>query len=92
MGNRKVALFCGLKLAELALAHHSTDQGCSVLGAELVWRELGHLAIHLDGRRKTRADEQIAAVSLEHQFKQFANEVGSLGGLHGVISLAPWSA
>ena len=82
----------GLQLTELALAHHSADQGCGVLWAELVWRALGHLAIHLDGRRTTRVDEQIAAVSLEHQFKQFANEVSSLEGLHGVISLAPWSA
>jgi len=82
----------GLQLAELALAHHCANQGCGVLWAELVWRALGHLAIHLAGRQTTRADEQIAAVSLEHQFKQFANEVSSLEGLHGVISLAPWSA
>ncbi len=70
----------------MARASVSVWAGCSGCGDTWV-----DLAIDLDGRRKLRGDEQVAAVAAHHQLEQVVDEFTGLIAFHPKSSLASLS-
>ncbi|MOA40535.1 hypothetical protein D3C78_1624210 [compost metagenome] len=84
-GDGEVALLGALEIGDLLVAHDGARQRQRMHRRQRLGRDLGDLAVDLDGGREFRGDEQVAAVAADHQLEQIVDELTGLVSFHGIL-------
>ncbi len=86
--DREIALLRGIELLGLPIVHDGAHQAGTLLRGQGTVRLGTNFAVHLDGRRKARGDEQIRAFLLDHSPQQILHQSYCLFAFHVLFVLS----